>query len=558
MKPIKGLIELEEPSDNHFASLRAESLRTFRRGLGPPDLVSVRKSAGKQTSRSVHVLCGLQISGPDSLIQYFKSLERSRPTKAFRGFAYSVSGGDYSCFNSFTGTDVQFSAVSDSHGSFSVQLENSAAPVSDAVLWQQLRIASVLRFWAAPTPLFRAIQNLPHAHCDALRMLPVAVLTKDDFVYLISNHPPSRELDIAVSYLLIGSAGGDFSERLGMAVGQLPRVLPLVWKILPAHLGFMTPCAETVYRLFPDDTQVAYIFVSCCLEDGDFDRAQPAVPLLTNTMWCCPYSCLAMARLCAFKNEFDDAFACLNAACYARQYQVDAAQRLVQTESGVLHSKSSASPRPGIIEEEAVASQLSGLGYLLYRGVSELARKITPGRFKIMVSQRFRTMEDVDKLLNGGSVAPADGAPPDRELDLLYDPGVFALQGFAIPQYVRDLPLCRRFAAVADSVVDDIGKGEAAVTSRQLDGFAETRKCELLALKLEDNPLLEFVGGHVKKHKQLKAFHELLQLRFNQPRMWQKLVKGGELLAKKMTMNEYNAFLLFRALADGMAEFLPS
>jgi hypothetical protein len=322
----------------------------------------------------------------------------------------------------------------------------------------------------------------------------------------------------------------------------------------------MTSVAEKAYERFPDDTQVAYVFVSCCVDDGCPDRSQLAVPLLVNAMWACPYACLAVARLCGFRHEFDDAFACLNAACYARQFQSCAAPTLAPPDAGLLHSADAAGPRPGPAEEEAVASQLTGLAYLLHRGASELARKITPARFKMLLSQRFRTTEDVDQLLARAAVAPAAGAPSDRELELemLFDPGLCAPPATAVPPYVRELPLCKRFAEVAQAVVDGIARAENAVTARQIDGFTETRRCELLALRLEDGPLLEFVGAYVRKYKQLRAFHELLQLRFNQVKVWQGLVKGGEIVAKKMTVNEYNALVMFRSLADGMCEFFPA
>jgi hypothetical protein len=220
----------------------------------------------------------------------------------------------------------------------------------------------------------------------------------------------------------------------------------------------------------------------------------------------------------------------------------------------MVQSKSFANPRPWPTEEEAVASQLTGIGYLIYRGISDLTRKINPNRFKLFLSQRFRTTDDVDGLLARSAIAASEAVAVDRDLDLLYDPGVFAMPAITVPAYIRDLPLCRKFASISEAVMEDIGKAEM----RQLDGYGETRKCELLALRLEDNPLLEFVGGYIRKYKQLKMFHELVRLRFNQPKVWQKMVKGWELVAKKTTINEYNAFILFQSLADGMNSFLPS
>jgi hypothetical protein len=111
-------------------------------------------------------------------------------------------------------------------------------------------------------------------------------------------------------------------------------------------------------------------------------------------------------------------------------------------------------------------------------------------------------------------IPEAVGMFGDCELDLLFDSGVFDL---------RKLPLCKRFIGIA---AEEIGKRETVMTSRQIERDIEARKCELLVLKLEDDSLWEFVGGYVRKSQQLKMFHELLQLRLYQSKMWQRFVDG--------------------------------
>jgi hypothetical protein len=44
--------------------------------------------------------------------------------------------------------------------------------------------------------------------------------------------------------------------------------------------------------------------------------------------------------------------------------------------------------KPFVFEEEVVNSQLNGLQYLIYRGISEFVRRITPERFELFLCDK--------------------------------------------------------------------------------------------------------------------------------------------------------------------------
>jgi hypothetical protein len=542
MRPLRGILELEEQQPGEFAAARSTSLQSRDVGLGPPDLVSLAKSTSKQPAvRHFHHLSGHPVSGVDSVANYYKGLAKMRPKSPFRGFRYELCGADYYCFNSFTQTDFHFKI--ESGGKVAV-LDADA----DDATWQQLKLSCVLRFWLAPSPIFRSFFNLEHAYYPGLRLVAPPALSGEDLTYIVQTHRPSEDVELAVALYLVGTVGSHIEELLTEVVQKFPAVLSFVWRLLPQKQAFVTRLAEKVYVSRPDDTQIAFLFVSACVADEQYDQAMPAIPLLLNTMWCCPFSCLAMARLFTKLNRIEDAFACLNAACCARQYQPSQSVELKDSVRFVTSKHSPAAP-PNPIELEIIESQVSGLTFWLYKVTAELAIAVSLPRFRANYFGQFRTTEDIDSAIERASVPGTLVSVSDPDLDDLFDPGVHGET--KVPAFARELPLCRRFVSVASQVLDQLTQDEMA-RSKQAD-VHDAKTLGLLALKLEDPALFDIVGSTLKKNKQFAMFADLVSARLNQPKAWQTLARMKEQKAKTMTATEFNTWTLFRSLAPGMS-----
>ena len=61
--------------------------------------------------------------------------------------------------------------------------------LEDQDVWKELEICSVLRFFKIPSPVFRAVYNLPYYNCSALKLSKPGTLTDQQIQYVVENHP---------------------------------------------------------------------------------------------------------------------------------------------------------------------------------------------------------------------------------------------------------------------------------------------------------------------------------------------------------------------------------
>jgi hypothetical protein len=523
-------------------------------GLGPPDLVCLQKSTSNQSSvQYYHFVSGLQISNTDSFLQYYRTLRAIRPRRAFGKPCYQMPHAEYSCFNSFTGIDLRIKIENKAISGASLHsLEGVTADIQPEA-WRQVSLCSVLRYWIAPAPLFRAILNLEYRTSPALRLIAPPDLSDSDIDYVLEKHSPSQDLESALACFLLSHSGSRFELLLSKIIAVFPRVLVLVLKLAHINSPFILSQSESAYFRNPDDTSLAYTFAKCCIEAKSVDRALAVVPLLQTSMWSCPMACCVMAILCGQLGLTDDSLYCLNAACHAREYSKDVTPE-VDTLAPLIQSHSGPASTVTVVEKEIVSSQICGLSYLLYRATIDLAVKISPNRFKMLLSDRFETESD-DGQINPEFMGLNWPEPiDDDDLGCLYDEGVSG--EVRIPDAIRRLPRSARFAQIADSVLDDLNYSEMIMNARQIEGPLEAQRIVLLAFRLENPDLCDFVSVQAKKWKQLGLLIDLMRAKLNRPRAWAKLTKKLDIAPKKLTVNEYNAMLLFRSLAPGMGLLL--
>jgi len=371
-------------------------------------------------------------------------------------------------------------------------------------------------------------------------------MSADDLDFLLENHPPCKALELSLAIFLVSHP--DFLEPFTPKLARkFPFALHFLWQILPRRPQFFANACGAVYAARPDDTRLAFLFVSACVADDEPDRALSAVPLLLNAMWCCPFACLAMSRLFLRLSRFEDSFDCLNACCYARQFS-EAAQPAISLPA-TMQSRHCPSGSPSAMENEVLASQQFGVAFWLTRVTGEVVQRVMPKQFRSMLAGRFRATDETDRAIEAGSI-PGSRIESVEDSEQLFDPGV---EGeLTVPNFVKQLPLCQRFATVATDVLEYVNQAEQARKAKHIEQD-EAEDLGMLALRIEDFGLFEVVEKILKKSKQFALFCELVRARLNGPKAWAAIGKAKEVKGKTMSASEFATLTLFRAMADGMS-----
>jgi hypothetical protein len=327
----------------------------------------------------------------------------------------------------------------------------------------------------------------------------------------------------------------------------MPRVIIHFFRIVPKKspiLDTLIDYADAAYCNFPDDVTLAHCFIQACLDGDCGHRCAKVIPLLLNSLWCCPISCCAAARLFLELRNFDNSIFCLNAAFFTRQFH-RAPPAVLESRLPRRVSKKAPRLRPTLFEGDLVSSQLTGVSQLIYKTTVELARITAPARFRSLL-KKF-TSAPAREIPRGDSVS----SPLDDEFAYLYDPGIF--HEFEIPKVILELPLSPEFSALANSVIDDLQYREVMVGRKHVVGSDDIRRAALLALAMEDGEMFDAISVYLKRLKKFDVYDSILRLRLKKGEDWCPISRPPQRKVAKMTINEVHARLIFGELSEGIS-----
>lgn len=612
MKPLSGIVELT----GNFLQEREMEINNGVIGLGPPDLICLWKSKSKiKNVISFHHLCGFPMDSENDALHYFNILLKMRPKKVFGQVRYDITQAKFCIWNSFSKVDFHISIQNKVIDSITISnpVTNETRQANpneiEPNLWRELRLSQILRFWIAPTPIFRTIYTLPIKSYGALRLLNPPKLTEEDIQFIVDNHQPCQEVEFALaSFLISKSATISNLEHLlkEIIIPKMPRVLYHFIPLFPNTRGTNLSKTFSVLSNLAYESMIDDIHLACCnvlfaIESENIDSCQSSIPILLNGLWCSCEACCAMAHLAISSGLTTESLFYTNAACYARNYRHG--ENFIQDlPTPKLESKKAPKSNQKKFEVDFLKSIPSnGHQYLIYRTIVAITtiasslkvRTILKKKFdftssplsslskrsnsipivsssrtnsenqnnQIQIDDQNFSKDSTGKLIramNDVEYAEFCGQPtqPDDTSLLLYDVGVGTINP-EIPFYVKNLPFSTEFSAIANKALDDMQMRDSFMRNKKIDLPDMAKTASIIAFKLCDINLLNLTMSAFSKMKKHKIILELTKMKLLPFQKWEPISKSiQETTVNKMTINEYNALMIMSQLANGIASLM--
>ncbi|OHT16388.1 hypothetical protein TRFO_13249 [Tritrichomonas foetus] len=574
MKPISGLVEVS----NDLPRERQSELGQGVVGLGPPDLVCLFKHHSKKKGIPYyHHVAGYPMGSEHSIIDYFTTLLKARPKKILGKVRFEIHNAQFFCWNSFENRDIHINIKNRALASMKIAFPEDSSETNKShkisnlkknkELWNQLRISSILRFWMAPSPVFRAIFNYPYKNYPALRLLSPPELTTTDIEYILDHHSCSHELDAALACFVVSLSNfKKITKYLTLILPKMPRVICHFISFFPSHTKYsiaLSNISKDNYIRFPDDILLAFSCVHHAIEVDDLTICETAIPILMNGIWSSPEACCAMAKLAVYRKNASDALFFANAACYTKKF-VSGVPQVLSFISPKLESKKAPRMRPKMIETELVASQTSGHYNLIYQTIVLITSIASSIKVRTMLKNKVekKTDKKAEKkekaFLSENHISNLEQHCPVSEmnmLDDLYDPGVL-ISNIEVPFYIKSLPISSTFMQISTTALNDIQLRDNVMRTKRIESSQDARNVAIIALKLRDPDLYEVSMSALKKMKKLRVISELMKMRLLTGPKWCPLPKSTEVSLSKMTMNESNSLVVMRQLSQGITSTL--
>ena len=322
MKPLSGLVEISEDLFTERQNIIKEDLI----GLGLPELICLNKYQVKNKFTSYHHVCGFPMGSENSVLEYFNLLLKTRPKKFLGKVRYEISESQFCIWNSFSHYDVCVDIKEKNIKSITIKAptNNSVPTQMNPTAWNELKLSSMLRYWMAPTPLFRSIYNYPYKNSFALRLLTPPNFSDEDLQYIVSNHSPNPELEASLACYLISTSNNlkKLKQLLSdIILPKLPRVFCHFISFFPHSFSSnlsreFSLLSNFAYQQMADDIYLAFTSVNYAIEMNDITMCNSSIPILFNSIWSSPEACCGMAKIAVYRGSASDALYYANAACF--------------------------------------------------------------------------------------------------------------------------------------------------------------------------------------------------------------------------------------------------
>ena len=557
MKPISGLIEL--PLTDQIQK-RKEEISHGVSGLGPADLVVLTKK-GDNTFSTFFYLSGIPFKDEESVKSYFKELSSKRPHKMLGKFQYSIATIQIFVWNPFSFQDIHITYDKDDNfEAKSIDKESNELDLTTQI-WEEIAIASLLRFWIPYDDLFRSLYNLKRTNCHPLNVPPsVPPFRNDQLQHIFEKLNQSSDSENALAlYFLSSLPQRDFYAAISQYRKLCPRLIASILRFVPMTSPIAEKLSDSLILCFyqtPDDITIAKTMVDLSYARHDKTRTGHIVPFLKNTMWSSPVSCMCCARSFITNKKYDEAMFFLNAAFYAREFNLPVKEEYKPQEPD---NPSGRAPRPTprSIEKELIQTQLDDFNDYIHGITYELCDTYGAMRLKGALKYKLPQTADGKSVVNqfhGNTKNIQDENTCGSELDLLFDPGVTSQT--TIPPSFTKLPLSTNLIDLVNEIVTETQELSQAKRSGSISTQENARYIATMALKSGDKDAFRIAMEYFQKHWRLRPIHFLMEMR-----VWSK--SGGDLpqmpeYSKRLTFGEKNALAVVEKLVSNLKNLLQA
>ena len=428
-------------------------------GLGPDDLVVLDKKEKGFLHAAVvnmfyHHVTGVRHS-PASFPSYYADLLRRQESGSrFPGSKkVSIVKGRLYCFNSFRQEEIRITVKQPPQYEVARIKRDGTEEVLDQVDWNELRIASELRFYRGGQPLLYSLFGNRMQKSYALLNYRIDPMMSQDLEYVMQNHPLDDEVASALAAgLLISFESREvlaFLEKYGK---RLPSIYGHMLRFLPVDCVFtgkLKPVAEDVWMRFCDDTDLALRLIDYQIATGgDLGRY---VPLLKGSMWSNPMAALCLARIAIAKGKYEKGFNLINASAHCLNWP----SAVADPYQPMLTKPKTALPYKSQQEGRITGAPFVGMNAASFYVTAQLIDRITVDEFTNQFLKKMTDQRKTSGAISSFALWPPPNHPfanEDDEDQCLYDPGIDDDE-HADMKVLEKLPFSLSFSTLIKDVV---------------------------------------------------------------------------------------------------------
>ena len=429
------------------------------RGLGPDDLVVLDKKEKGFLHAAVvnmfyHHVTGVRHS-PASFPSYYADLLRRQESGSrFPGSKkVSIVKGRLYCFNSFRQEEIRVTVKQPPQYEVARIKRDGTEEVLDQVDWNELRIASELRFYRGGQPLLYSLFGNRMQKSYALLNYRIDPMMSQDLEYVMQHHPLDDEVAGALAAALLISFESKevlaFLEKYGK---RLPSIYGHMLRFLPVDsvfAGKLEPVAEDVWMRFCDDIDLALRLIDYQIaKGGDLGRY---VPLLKGSMCSNPMAALCLARIAIAKGKYEKGFNLINASAHCLNWPSAATDPY----QPMLTKPKTALPYKSQQEGRITGAPFVGMNAASFYITAQLIERITVDEFTNQFLKKMTEQRKTSGAISSFALWPPANHPfahEDDEDQCLYDPGIDDDE-HADMKVLEKLPFSLSFSTLIKDVV---------------------------------------------------------------------------------------------------------
>lgn len=540
-------------------SIREQMLKQGISGLGPPDLVTLKKNVDDLFITTYHHVSGFQINSPSSFPAYFSSIIQKVPTSIIGSPKYHITEGLCSVWNSFANVDIVITVSNPGSCNYYFKSPNGGKYKISELTWRELAICTTLRYWRASDPIYSSLFDLPTIAASNVRILESPPLTPDEIRFAVAAHPPCRELDSAIAHSILALCDRKIiMDLITELIPYAPRVLVQILKYIPQKSPIfpeILTSLKSAYKYASDDIIVASSLISAFISNGMQSKCGFLVPLLINSLWCHPLAGIALSRLSLVEGNPENSLYFLNASCLCREPSWESA---IVTLPNVPVIRPKGSPKMILnpIEQFLFLSSLSGPSFHLIRALSEIAKDIGAIKLSTLLRHKKLTAKSIAPKLPKLEVYPqtintARGSISTFGAAYLFDQGIE--QKPVPPKVIEKLPTSQKLLDAAEYVLRSISQSETLKRNPQFLNEVEATKSAIVGLRIGDFQLTEIALKHIQTKTRLT---EILKMRLMCETHWTSLSVLFKEAPKKRTLNEENSTIIAKSIAISLESFI--
>ncbi|EAY03212.1 hypothetical protein TVAG_049960, partial [Trichomonas vaginalis G3] len=512
MKSISGIIEIP---DDGCLERRISDLNHMYWRLGPADLVISKKSISNSKIKTYSYFSGLSFNKISDLNILYDQISANFSRNHIGKMKIEFEEIVVCCWNVFSKYDCRFHITKDKKITINTYDCNNNQIFVKNISFKEATLSSALRFWIPYEQLFRSLYNLQSYKVDEKSM--PAYFSYNDLARIASELQPSEDLEYALAiYCLTNLKGNEFYSIIDSFLKPFPRIVARILHFIP----YSSNLANNLYhylinsqQLSPDDIYIAKCILEMSSSRNDKATIQKITPLLQNSVWSSPSSCMCFAKYLINNKKFEDAKTIANGAFFSLEYKEPERRSCVQ-KNVCYQNGFFLKPSPSKIEIEIIESQADEESDFIYKIVSELKENYEISKLKDVYNyplMKPKNGEVIYLYFKGNTNRNNSESSFDiDDLEDLYDPGVSAQ--LTVPQSFYNLP----FSPFFDDVLKTIETESLALERLIRNGSVKTkdgaRYALVLGLKTGNKKAFKIGMNYFRNKNRIRPIHFLLEM----------------------------------------------